>query len=285
MSLSHHWRPTNPMFDHRVKNCQQLAHASSQSNLRRFACCAQSSIELPDRGIASASNQRSHIECRPHTSPTTPNRATPPKCPAVPIERCHADQCSNLFAVESSQLRQFGEQGAANNRTDARDAFEQVLLLVPDRALTNALVKFAVDSLQLGFQPTDVSFDTFAQRSSSPTESVSFRHNHLGELASARNQCPQFLGGPVGQGTQSRAQGDVEPRFRNVDANKDGGNFHDQILLFSRCLQYSSALQMMRAWLAQATVRAFAEAGRDDPCSRTASHDQGNNGLSRPVWF
>src|SRR2546422_8855729 len=82
-----------------------------------------------------------------------------------------------------------------------------------------------------------------------------------------------------------RAQGDVEPRFRNVDANKDGGNFHDQILLFSRCLQYSSALQMMRAWLAQATVRAFAEAGRDDPCSRTASHDQGNNGLSRPVWF
>jgi hypothetical protein len=44
-------------------------------------------------------------------------------------------------------------------------------------------------------------------------------------------------------------------------------------------------LRMMRALIRQATVRALREAGWDDPCSRTTSSDQGNNGLSHPVSY
>src|SRR5262245_35716420 len=78
---------------------------------------------------------------------------------------------------------------------------------------------------------------------------------------------------------------DIELRFGDIDADKDRGNFQSSILLDFNLLQLSSTLRKMRALLAQATVRAFREAGRDDPCSRTISHDRGNVGLSHPVSY
>jgi hypothetical protein len=44
-------------------------------------------------------------------------------------------------------------------------------------------------------------------------------------------------------------------------------------------------LRKMRAWLAQATVRAFGKPERDDPCSPTVSCDLGVDDLSRPVSY
>ena len=76
---------------------------------------------------------------------------------------------------------------------------------------------------------------------------------------------------------------DIELSFRYIDADKDKGNFQDTILLDDLdLLQRSSALRDMRAWITQATVRAFGEQGRDDPCFGTISNDRGGCGLSRP---
>ena len=47
------------------------------------------------------------------------------------------------------------------------------------------------------------------------------------------------------------------------------------ILLNFSFLHHSSTLRMMRALITQATVRAFREAERDDPCSDTTSTDRG----------
>jgi hypothetical protein len=49
--------------------------------------------------------------------------------------------------------------------------------------------------------------------------------------------------------------------------------------------QHGSTLQMMRALGRQATVRASRRPGRDDPCSRTISSDQGAIDLSHPVSY
>src|SRR5215471_338703 len=78
---------------------------------------------------------------------------------------------------------------------------------------------------------------------------------------------------------------DIESCFGHVDTDKKRGNFQNSILLDLSFLQHSSTLQMMRAWITQATVRAFREAGRDDPGSRTICSDQGVIDLSRPVSY
>src|SRR6185436_5467161 len=102
LSLNDH-RPTSPMFNHRVKTCQEFAHASDQCNFGRFTSSTQSPVKFSDFGIAPTGHQCSHIKCRTHRSPTTPNRATASHHSAVPIQRRHTYQCSDLFSVKLSQ--------------------------------------------------------------------------------------------------------------------------------------------------------------------------------------
>jgi hypothetical protein len=85
------------------------------------------------------------------------------------------------------------------------------------------------------------------------------------------------------QGLSSGTNCDIELCFGHIDADKDKGILQYEILLddFNR-LQPSSTLRMMRAWITQATVRAFGEQERDDPCYKTVSNDRGANGLSHP---
>jgi hypothetical protein len=79
------------------------------------------------------------------------------------------------------------------------------------------------------------------------------------------------------------ADSDIELGFAHIDTDEDKGNFQATILLdYFYLLQRGSALLNMRAWITQATVRAFGEQGRDDPCYITVSNDRGADGLSRP---
>lgn len=124
------------MFYHRVENCQQFAHASDQGDLCWFTRLAQSFVESFDDDITSAGDQGSHVEHCPHAGAAAPDTATAPECTAVSIERCDPYQRGNLLTVELSQLRQISDQGAADHRSDTRNALKQVLFLLPDRALT-----------------------------------------------------------------------------------------------------------------------------------------------------
>jgi hypothetical protein len=45
------------MFDHRIKDRQQFAHAGNQSHLRCFTGVAQSSVKILDRRVTSARDQ------------------------------------------------------------------------------------------------------------------------------------------------------------------------------------------------------------------------------------
>jgi len=85
------------------------------------------------------------------------------------------------------------------------------------------------------------------------------------------------------QGLGDRAYSDIELCFADVDTDKDEGSFQRTILLDDFCLlQPCSALRDMRAWITQATVRAFGEQEWDDPRYRTVSYDRGAHGLSHP---
>jgi hypothetical protein len=69
------------------------------------------------------------IEARPSScdSAASPQRA------AVAIERGDAGQRSDLASAETSQFRQFGNQGAGDPGSDARNADQKVHCLAPGR--------------------------------------------------------------------------------------------------------------------------------------------------------
>src|ERR1700752_3079177 len=176
------------MFDHRIENRQQLSHACDQGNFRCFACLFQPGVKNFDDGISSTGNQRSHVEHCPYACPAAPNSTMASQGAAVAIERRNTDQSSNLFTVEFSEFWQLSEKSAADDRTDAGDTPEKIFVLTPDRTLTDGLVEIFVGSVQLRFQPADVSIDSLCDTSRGSTEPVSLGHHHLGDLAPAGNQ-------------------------------------------------------------------------------------------------
>src|SRR4029077_674670 len=112
------------MFDHRVKNGQQLSHTCDQGKLWSFTSVAQPLVESSDRSITSAGDQGCHVEDCVYGGSAAPKSATASEGSAVTVERRYADQGSNLFAIELSEFWQLGDQGAADNRTDTGNTLE-----------------------------------------------------------------------------------------------------------------------------------------------------------------
>ena len=91
---------------HLIEYSQQLSHAGRQRQLLRLPCRQQPLIEGSEHRIVSTGDQRTHVEHRSQPGSAAPDTAFAPAGPAVPVERCHADQSGDPLAVESTQLRE-----------------------------------------------------------------------------------------------------------------------------------------------------------------------------------
>ena len=101
--------PRSPVLSrlrHRIEYCQQLSHASRQSQLFRLPCRQQPLIEGSEYRVASTGDQRTHVEHCSQPGSAAPHAALAPTRTAVPVEGCHAAQSGDPLAVESTQLRQ-----------------------------------------------------------------------------------------------------------------------------------------------------------------------------------
>ena len=93
------------MFDHRIENCQQFAHASDERKLWSLPCIAQPLVESSNDSITCAANQSCHVERCTYGGPTAPDRATPSQYTAVMVEWRDADQRCDLFTIELPEFR------------------------------------------------------------------------------------------------------------------------------------------------------------------------------------
>ena len=98
------------MFDHRVKNREQFAHAGNQSDLRRLASVTQSSVEILDDRVTSTGEQCSPVQRGTNRRASAPNGTAASKNPTIPIKRRHTHQGSDLFTITLPELRQLGKQ-------------------------------------------------------------------------------------------------------------------------------------------------------------------------------
>src|SRR5687767_13215551 len=71
------------MFDHRVQDDQELAHASTQSHFPGLAHPTKAVVKGLDDGVIPAGSQSSHIKGSPHPGPSTPDSPFAPEAAAV----------------------------------------------------------------------------------------------------------------------------------------------------------------------------------------------------------
>ena len=120
------------MFHHGVEHRHPRAHARDQRHFRRLAGCAQSLIEGFDDGVAARRDYGTHIEDAAHDGAPAPNNASATQAPAVPIQRRHADQGSDLLMCQPAQLGQFSKERTTHHGPDARHAAQQIFLFTPE---------------------------------------------------------------------------------------------------------------------------------------------------------
>ena len=181
-------RPPCPVLHHRVEDRQQLPHTGRQGHLLGLARRTQALVERADHGIESGGHEGAHVEDRTHLCATAPDRARASQHPTVAIERGHADQGRDLLAGQRAKFRQCRQQRRCHHRPHAGRALQELLLLAPDRTLTNRLCQCGVGLLDGPLQPGDVRAQTFADGRKDTHQPVPLRRQHLDQLPTSAQQ-------------------------------------------------------------------------------------------------
>src|SRR5678816_4734557 len=118
------------MLEHGVHGHEQLAHACGESHLGRFSLAAQMLVEAADHRVATHGSDRGHVQRAAHLRAAAPDDASALVLAAVAIERCNADQRSDLPAAERPKLRQQRQHRRASQRAHAWYRLEQIVLVL-----------------------------------------------------------------------------------------------------------------------------------------------------------
>ena len=162
------WTPVTVVPDHRVKDDQELTHASGEGDLLGLACCQEPLIEGAKDWIVAYRDQGRHIQSGAHSSASSPAGPLAPALAAVPAERGYTHQGGDLPTVEGTEFGEASQQRERQGRADAWHAAQEIFPLAPQRALLQAVIEVSVEVGQLLFQdgehPVDALLD-YGQRS------------------------------------------------------------------------------------------------------------------------
>ena len=75
------------MFQHRIEDRQEFAHAGGEGDLLGFAHSLQALIEGPDHRIEASRHDGIHIQDGAHLRSSTPDCASPPQWGSTPFPR------------------------------------------------------------------------------------------------------------------------------------------------------------------------------------------------------
>ena len=125
--------PGFPGFDQGIENGEQFAQGCDEGDLFGFAQRTQVPVKLADHKVVAGSSQGGHVKGSAHLCAASPHGALASELATVSVERSGADEGRDLVAVQLTQLREFGQEHAGQDRTHTRHALQQGILLLPGR--------------------------------------------------------------------------------------------------------------------------------------------------------
>src|SRR5215213_416743 len=205
--------PGGTVFEDRVEDGEQLAHARHQRHHLGLTTGAQSLVELLDSRVIARGYRCSHAQNRPHPLPPAPRRAPPPQRARVAVERSDAHQGRQLLGRElpAAQFGQLGQEGPREHGAYPRHATQQRFVLAPGLALLDRLVEVVVGALKLFFEPLYVRLDALLDGPAGRgAQAVVLGGYHLDDLASSGQDSAELLGFLVGDRPRLGAHGLAE---------------------------------------------------------------------------
>src|SRR5580658_33087 len=197
------WLPWTLISQDGVEDGEELSGYGNQCDELGLAGCNELVAEWLEDWIVMAGDHRGHEQDVADAFAAAADEALASPLTGLAGPGRKANQSGDLAAIEGAELRQFGDQGAGNNRPDAGNGREQVLLLGPDRRATHMIVDLAIEFGELFFhrltQPRDALPQTLVGH---PPRALPLGSHHLDNLAPPRNQISQKPGHLVRQRTR-----------------------------------------------------------------------------------
>jgi hypothetical protein len=172
-----------------IENGQHLAHGGDEGEAGGFAGLAPTAVDGFERRVVPDGDKAGHVERCPDLDAAALDLALAAISAAVPVHWGNTDQRGNLVAVDTAQLRQFGDQGAGDDIANAGHAFAQILFGAPEGAGFDQLVNRLVDARPLGFEALEHGLERALRNSvASLGEALLFGIDHDHQPAPPRHQ-------------------------------------------------------------------------------------------------
>src|SRR5918992_803730 len=181
------------MFDHRVQDDQELAHAGRQGYFPSLAHPTKAVVKSLDDGVIPAGCESSHIEHSSDPGPSAPDSPCASESATISIERGDTYQRGNLVATQSAQFREVGQQGDRHYPADPGDATQQVVLLSPEGTLPQGAFQVIIQISQILFQPADMILNSLTHRFSGGPQPILLGSEHLDHLVAPGQEGGQSL--------------------------------------------------------------------------------------------
>ena len=183
-----------------IEDGEQLTHACGENELGWLAGGAHPLIHGPDDRVSAGSDERCHIESRTDRGAPTPDGSPTFHDPTIAAEGRETSQRRDLPAIQSAELWQFGKQRPGGGRADTRDGGQQLFGCTPCRAALDGVIQIAIQPLQFGPKPRQVSVNSVADVVPRLARPVAFRRYHIDDLSTTRDEIGEGSGIRVWEG-------------------------------------------------------------------------------------
>src|SRR5215831_5708320 len=191
--------------DHRIKNCEQFTHTSSNGHFFELASSDQSLMKTANDGVRADCRQSGHIENTTNIMTAGLDMASTAMQPRIAIERSNTNQSGNLMSVELTQLWQARQHGVGGCGSNAFTTTQQIIFLPPGRTRTDLIIEVFFQLRDVLLQPLNVFPNERPHRRGRTMKSILLRRQHPDQLSSARADRFQLLGGFICDSAQFRA--------------------------------------------------------------------------------
>ena len=130
-----------------------------------------------------------------------------------------AGEGCDLLAVEGAEFGQFGDEGARNDRADARHGGEEVLLVAPGRRAAHGVIDVVIDAGEFLLERVEEAGDALLEPRGGPLLALAFGADHVNDLPPARTR---WASRRVASSGSARGSGLVASREVGDDRRIDG---------------------------------------------------------------
>src|SRR6185312_15419513 len=171
-----------------VEDGEELAHAGDHGNHLWLTGGDEMKPESTDGGVVADGGHGGEEEGGADGAASAADEGLAAPTAGLAGEGCDADEAGDLAAVEAAELGQFGDQGAGDDRADARDGSEEIFLRAPGGRAAHRGVNLLVERREFLLEHADDALAALLEPPRHALGTLALGADHHHDLPPARHQ-------------------------------------------------------------------------------------------------